>query len=110
MSFGQSLSPGNEQRDYWSSAAADRPGGRNYIGIKDAAVDALIEKLIFARSRQELVTATRALDRVLISNHYIMPQWHAPHERMAYWQGLARPANLPKYNLGFPTIWWKEKQ
>ena len=110
MSFGQSLSPGNEQRDYWSSAAADRPGGRNYIGIKDAAVDALIEKLIFARSRQELVTATRALDRVLISNHYIMPQWHAPHERLAYWQGLARPANMPKYGLGFPTIWWKEKQ
>ena len=110
MSFGQSLSPGNEQRDYWSSAAADRPGGRNYIGIKDAAVDALIEKLIFARSRQELVTATRALDRVLISNHYIMPQWHAPHERLAYWQGLVRPANMPKYGLGFPTIWWKEKQ
>ena len=108
--FGQSLSPGNEQRDYWSSAAADRPGGRNYIGIKDVAVDALIEELIFARSRQELVTATRALDRVLISNHYIMPQWHAPHERVAYWQGLARPANLPKYGLGFPTIWWKEKQ
>ena len=65
-------------------------GGRNYIGIKDAAVDALIEKLIFARSRKELVTATRALDRVLISNHYIMPQWHAPHERLAYWQGLVR--------------------
>ena len=108
--FGQSLSPGNEQRDYWSSAAADRPGGRNYIGIKDVAVDALIEELIFARSRQELVTATRALDRVLISNHYIMPQWHAPYERVAYWQGLARPANLPKYGLGFPTIWWKEKQ
>ena len=108
--FRQSLSPGNEQRNFWSSSAADRPGGRNYIGIKDAAVDALIEKLIFARSRQELVTATRALDRVLISNHYIMPQWHAPHERLAYWQGLARPANMPKYGLGFPTIWWKEKQ
>jgi microcin C transport system substrate-binding protein len=108
MSFGQSLSPGNEQRDYWSSAAADRPGGRNYIGIKDAAVDALVEKLIFARSRDELVTATRALDRVLISNHYIMPQWHAPHERLAYWQGLSRPAKMPKYGLGFPTIWWKE--
>ena len=110
MSFGQSLSPGNEQRDYWSSAAADRPGGRNYIGIKDPAVDALVEKLIFARSRQELVTATRALDRVLISNHYIMPQWHAPHERLAYWQGLMRPAHMPKYGLGFPTIWWKEEQ
>jgi microcin C transport system substrate-binding protein len=109
MSFGQSLSPGNEQRDYWSAAAADRPGGRNYIGIKDAAVDALVEKLIFARTRSELVTATRALDRVLISNHYIMPQWHAPHERLAYWQGLARPDNMPKYGLGFPTIWWKEK-
>ncbi|MGI9439164.1 MAG: extracellular solute-binding protein, partial [Parvibaculales bacterium] len=108
MSFGQSLSPGNEQRDYWSAAAADRPGGRNYIGIKDAAVDALVEKLIFARSRAELVTATRALDRVLISNHYIMPQWHAPHERLAYWQGLERPQNMPKHGLGFPTIWWKE--
>jgi microcin C transport system substrate-binding protein len=110
MSFGQSLSPGNEQRDYWSSAAADRPGGRNYIGIKNAAVDVLIEKLIFAKSRAALVSATRALDRVLISNHYVMPQWHAPHERLAYWQGLVRPANMPKHGLGFPTIWWKEKQ
>ena len=108
MSFGQSLSPGNEQRDYWSSAAADRPGGRNYIGIKDAAVDALIEALIFAKSRSELVTATRALDRVLISNHYVMPQWHAPHERLAYWQGLKRPQDMPKHGLGFPTIWWKD--
>ena len=108
MSFGQSLSPGNEQRDYWSSAAADRPGGRNYIGIKDAAVDALIDKLIFAESRADLVTAVRALDRVLISNHYIMPQWHAPHERLAYWRQLKRPANMPKHGLGFPTLWWKE--
>ena len=107
MSFGQSLSPGNEQRDYWSSAAAGRPGGRNYIGIRDKAVDALIEKLIFSTSRAELVAATRALDRVLISNHYIMPQWHAPHERLAYWQGLERPQNMPKHGLGFPTIWWK---
>lgn len=109
MSFAQSLSPGNEQRDYWSSAAADRPGGRNYVGIKDPAVDTLIEQLIFAKSRAALVTATRALDRVLISNHYIMPQWHAPHERLAYWQGLKRPSNMPKHDLGFPTIWWKEK-
>ena len=108
MSFGQSLSPGNEQRDYWSSAAADRPGGRNYIGIKDKAVDSLVESLIFARSRTELVTATRALDRVLISNHYIMPQWYAPHERLAYWQPLHRPQRMPKHGLGFPTIWWKD--
>ncbi len=108
MSFGQSLSPGNEQRDYWSSAAADRPGGRNYIGIKDKAVDTLVENLIFAKSRKDLITATRALDRVLISNHYIMPQWHAPHERLAYWKGLKRPQKMPKHGLGFPTIWWKE--
>ena len=108
MSFGQSLSPGNEQRDYWSSAAADRPGGRNYIGIKDAAVDALVEKLIFAASREGLISATRALDRVLISNHYIMPQWYAPHERLAYWKGLKRPEPMPKHGLGFPTIWWKD--
>ena len=108
MSFGQSLSPGNEQRDYWSSAAADRPGGRNYIGIKDKAVDALVEKLIFASSRQELITATRALDRVLLANHYVMPQWHSPHERLAYWQGLMRPEPMPKHGLGFPSIWWKE--
>jgi microcin C transport system substrate-binding protein len=72
-------------------------------------VDTLIEQLIFAKSRAALVTATRALDRVLISNHYIMPQWHAPHERLAYWQGLKRPSNMPKHDLGFPTIWWKEK-
>ena len=108
MSFGQSLSPGNEQRDYWSSAAADRPGGRNYIGIKDKAVDALVEQLIFAKSREALVTATRALDRVLLANHYVMPQWHSPHERLAYWQGLIRPEPMPKHGLGFPSIWWKE--
>ena len=108
MSFGQSLSPGNEQRNYWSSAAADRPGGRNYVGIKDKAVDTLVEKLIFAESRQALVSATRALDRVLIANHYVMPQWHAPHERLAYWRALKRPTKMPKHGLGFPTIWWKE--
>lgn len=108
MSFGQSLSPGNEQRDYWSSAAADRPGGRNYIGIKNPAVDALVEQLIFADSRSALITATRALDRVLIANHYVMPQWHAPKERLAYWQGLTRPEPMPKYGLGFPSIWWKD--
>ena len=108
MSFGQSLSPGNEQRDYWSSAAADRPGGRNYIGIKDKAVDALVEQLIFAKSREALITATRALDRVLLANHYVMPQWHSPHERLAYWQGLKRPEPMPKHGLGFPAIWWKE--
>ena len=105
-SFGQSLSPGNEQRDYWSSQSADTPGGKNLIGIRDPAVDALIENLIFAASRAELVVATRALDRVLLSNHYVVPQWHAPHERLAYWQKLAHPARMPGLALGFPDLWW----
>ena len=105
-SFGQSLSPGNEQRDYWSSQSADTPGGKNLIGIRDAAVDTLIEKLIFAGSREELVAATRALDRVLLSNHYVVPQWHAPHERLAYWQKLTHPARMPGLALGFPDLWW----
>jgi microcin C transport system substrate-binding protein len=105
-SFGQSLSPGNEQRDYWSSQSADTPGGKNLIGIRDPAVDELIEKLIFSASRAELVAATRALDRVLLSNHYVVPQWHAPHERLAYWQKLAHPARMPGLALGFPDLWW----
>jgi len=108
MSFGQSLSPGNEQRDYWSSGAASQPGGRNYIGIENPVVDALVENLIFAKSRDALITASRALDRVLISNHYVMPQWYSPHERLSYWKGLKRPDPMPKHGLGFPTLWWKE--
>ncbi|MGB1117247.1 MAG: ABC transporter substrate-binding protein, partial [Parvibaculales bacterium] len=106
-SFGQSLSPGNEQRDYWSSRSAETPGGKNLIGIRDPAVDTLIEKLIFAGSRKELVAATRALDRVLSANHYVVPQWHAPHERLAYWRKLAHPARMPGLALGFPDLWWQ---
>ena len=73
--WGQSLSPGNEQRDYWGSQAADQPGSRNLVGIKNPAVDALIERVIFAKNRAELVAATKALDRVLLWNHYVVPQW-----------------------------------
>src|SRR4029077_12577443 len=81
----QSLSPGNEQRDLWSSQAADTPGARNYVGIKDPAVDALIERVIFAKSRGELIAATRALDRVLLSNHYVVPQFADDKVRAARW-------------------------
>ena len=73
--WGQSLSPGNEQRGFWSSQAADQPGSRNLVGIKNPAVDALIERVIFAKNRAELVAATKALDRVLLWNHYVVPQW-----------------------------------
>jgi microcin C transport system substrate-binding protein len=106
-SFGQSLSPGNEQRDYWSSESADREGGRNMIGIRNPAIDALVDKIIFADTRAALIAATRALDRVLLWSHYVVPQWHAPRERVAYWRGLSYPKPLPRHSLGFPDIWWR---
>ncbi len=105
--WGQSLSPGNEQRGYWSSKAADQPGSRNLVGIKNSAVDALIERLIFATNRADLVAATRALDRVLLWNFYVVPQWTYGKVRSARWDRFGRPDPLPKYGFsGFPTVWW----
>jgi microcin C transport system substrate-binding protein len=106
-SWGQSLSPGNEQRSFWSSQAADQPGSRNLIGIKNPAVDALIERLIFSKDRDDLVAATKALDRVLLWNFYVVPQWTYGKVRSARWDRFGRPATLPKYGLSaFPRIWW----
>jgi microcin C transport system substrate-binding protein len=105
--WGQSLSPGNEQRGYWTTQAADQPGSRNLIGIKNPAIDALVERLIFAKSRADLVSATKALDRVLLWNHYVVPQWTYGKVRSARWDRFGRPDPLPKYGFsGFPTIWW----
>ena len=104
--WGQSLSPGNEQRDFWGTEAADRTGSRNYIGIKDPAIDKLIDHIIFAGSRAELVAASRALDRVLLWNHFVIPNWHINSYRIAYWNKFARPAIKPKYGLGFTDTWW----
>jgi microcin C transport system substrate-binding protein len=104
--FGQSDSPGNEQRDFWGSAAADQPGSRNVIGIKNPAVDALVDKIIFATNREALVTATRALDRVLLWSAYAVPQWHSASERFAYWNKFASPKTTPKISIGFPDVWW----
>jgi len=106
-SWGQSLSPGNEQREYWSTQAADMAGSRNIIGIKNPAIDRLIERLIFAKDRDDLVAATKALDRVLLWNHYVVPQWNYPKVRTARWDRFGRPAELPKYGQSaFPGIWW----
>lgn len=105
-SFGQSLSPGNEQRNYWSAENADRPGGRNLIGIKNPAIDKLVEHIIFAPNRATQITATRALDRVLLAHHFVVPHWHIPTHRLAYWHNISRPDNLPLYSHGFPSIWW----
>jgi len=107
--FSQSLSPGNEQRDFWGSAAADQPGSRNTIGIRDPAVDALIDLVIAAPDRESLVNRTHALDRVLLWGHYVIPQWHIPYFRVAYWNKFGRPAVVPKYALGFDA-WWVDAQ
>jgi microcin C transport system substrate-binding protein len=106
-SWGESLSPGNEQRERWSSQAADVAGSRNIVGIKNPAVDKLIDRVIFAKDRDDLVAATRALDRVLLWNHYVVPQWNYPKQRTARWDRFGRPTELPKYGLsGFPALWW----
>jgi len=103
----ESLSPGNEQRDFWGSQAAETPGSRNYIGIKNPAVDALIGRIIFAKDRAELVAATHALDRVLLWNHYVVPQYTYDKSRTARWDRFSRPDPLPKYGAGaFPIVWW----
>ena len=105
--WGQSLSPGNEQRGFWGSRAADQPGSRNLIGIKNPAVDTLIERLIFATSRADLVAATKALDRVLLWNQYVVPQWTYGKVRSVRWDRYGRPDPLPKYGFSaFPTVWW----
>ena len=103
--FGQSLSPGNEQRDLWGSEAAGRQGSRNTIGIRDEAVDRLIELVISAPDRDSLIHRTRALDRVLLWGHYLIPHWHIRSFRVAYWDKFGRPPTNPKYDLGFDT-WW----
>jgi microcin C transport system substrate-binding protein len=106
-SWPQSMSPGNEQIDYWTSQRADVPGSRNLAGIKDPVVDQLVELVIAAPDRQSLVDRTRALDRVLLWGQYVIPHWHITSFRVAYWDKFARPAIAPKYALGFDT-WWVE--
>ena len=103
----ESLTPGNEQRDYWGSRAADEHGSRNIAGIKDPAVDKLIDHVIFANTRNELVASTRALDRVLLWNHFVVPQWTLFNERTARWDRFSHPGHLPKYGTSaFPALWW----
>ncbi|MGY4282292.1 microcin C transport system substrate-binding protein [Bradyrhizobium sp. LM2.7] len=106
-SWGESQSPGNEQREFWGSKAADMAGSRNVAGIKNPAIDKLIERVIYATDRDDLIAATKALDRVLLWNHYVVPQWNYPKVRTARWDRFGRPSELPKYGQsGFPFIWW----
>lgn len=102
---GQSNSPGNEQRDYWHSATADKPGSRNVAGLADPVVDALVEMVITAPDRAELVARTRALDRVLRAHYLCVPHWHTSQFRVAYWDKFGHPDTPPPYGLPLDT-WW----
>lgn len=103
--WGVTLSPGNEQQNYWGSQTANQPGGRNWAGVADPAVDAMITALGAARNRAELVAAARALDRILMWNHYVMPLYHDTGQRVAYWTRIGRPATVPVYGLRLETLW-----
>ena len=110
QSFPQSLSPGNEQYDFWHSAKADVEGGKNIIGIKHKAVDALVEKIVHASNKQELLTACHALDRVLLWEHYVIPQYRLRKERMIYWNRFGKPEIAPYYGTGFEYWWFDPKK
>ena len=106
VSLGQSLSPGNEQKDFWSSTTAQINGSRNYAGVSSPAVDFLIDKVIAAKNRESLISATRALDRVLLWGYYVVPHWHIQNFRIAYWDKFGQPKINPKYDLGLDTWWY----
>jgi len=105
------LTPGNELRTYWGSQAAEEPGSNNLIGIKNAAVDAIIDQIVLAKNRADLEAATRALDRILLWNHYVVPQWYYNKVRTARWDRFGHPDLMPKYGrAAFPTVWWWDAQ
>jgi microcin C transport system substrate-binding protein len=105
VGIGESLSPGNEQRYYWNSAAANEPGGANYMGVKSKAVDQLVNLVIAAPTRPDLVTRVHALDRVLLHGFYVIPNWHIDTFRIAYWDKFGRPKINPPYAMALDT-WW----
>ncbi|PIE56821.1 MAG: ABC transporter substrate-binding protein [Desulfobulbus propionicus] len=107
--FGQSQSPGNEQRDFWGSDAATHKGSRNLAGINDPVVDALVEEVVYATTREELVTACRALDRVLWYGYYVVPNWYLDAYRFGFRAGLRYPQTLPLYYgpMQFIDTWWQ---
>ncbi|WP_416208122.1 extracellular solute-binding protein [Chelativorans sp. M5D2P16] len=109
-SFLQSLSPGNEQREFWGSQAADIPGSRNLAGIQDPVVDALVEKVVYAEDREDLVAATRALDRLLLWRYYMVPQYHRPVLWVAYWNKFGVPEEQPEAAGVDIESWWTDPE
>jgi microcin C transport system substrate-binding protein len=104
--WGESNSPGNEQLDFWGSAAADREDSKNYAGIKDPAVDKIIDQIIFSKDRDGQLAAVKALDRVMLAQQYVIPSYTYLPDRLAYWNRFGHPDPYPKFTEGFPTVWW----
>jgi microcin C transport system substrate-binding protein len=107
--WGSSESPGNEQFGQWSSASADSPAASNYAGVKDPVVDELVSALVQAKSREELVAHTRALDRLLLAGHYVIPQWHLTSQRILFWNKFGLPEVTPKTGTS-TNLWWLDPQ
>jgi microcin C transport system substrate-binding protein len=105
----QSMSPGNEQNFFFSSEAAADANSSNYGGISDPGVDALIQRVVFAKDRAELEAATAALDRVLLANHFVIPTYTLRNERVARWDRFSHPEKLPDFSVGFPQVWWYDE-
>jgi microcin C transport system substrate-binding protein len=106
--FTQSLSPGNEQKNYWSSKEADTKGSRNIIGVRDPVVDELLKQLLHVTTREQLVTICHVLDRVLLWQYYVIPNWHIGSFRIAYWDMFGMPKIAPKYGLENVDGWWMD--
>jgi microcin C transport system substrate-binding protein len=107
----QTLTPGNELHGYFGSRAAEESGSRNRIGIKNPAVDAMIDRIVFAKNRADLEAAARALDRILLWNHYVVPQWYYDKARTARWDRFGHPDPMAKFGMAaFPTVWWWDVQ
>ena len=106
--YGQSQSPGNEQRDYWTSASAVRKGSRNFAGVRNSVVDALVDKIVYARTQQDLTLASHALDRVLWYGYYVVPNWYLAAHRLAYSRKFSQPVTLPLYYNPYQFLytWW----
>ena len=109
FAWGQSLNPGNEQAEYWGSKSAKTDGTQNYAGISDPAIDKLIQRVIFSTDRDDHIAAVKALDRVLLHHHFVVPSYTTRSSRIAYWDKFDRPEELPYYSIGFPTVWWSKE-
>jgi microcin C transport system substrate-binding protein len=108
-SFQVSSAPGDNLRSYFSLQSVATKGAQNFAGIADPVIDALVDRVVAARTRPELITACKALDRVFRAGRYWIPHWHTTGHRIAYWDVFGRPAIKPRYGRGIPETWWYDR-